>query len=224
MGSRMVIEDGTFLGPIKELWTIGDIQVGKGCTIEPGVFLCGPLVIGDNVTIHPGCIIGQPAETYDPSDADPEQVIRIGDGTTLRENVVVQRGLKNGQGTIICPGSYIMHGCHIAHDVHVHDECTLAPRVVLGGHTVLHERVNMGIGSMTHQWVHVGAWSMVGMGSVVLQNVLPGRTVVGNPAKAIKMNQIGLEKFGVSGMDIENATKCMHQESKPNRGWVEGCR
>jgi len=55
---------------------------------------------------------------------------------------------------------------------------------------------------MTHQKTTIGAYAMIGMGSVVVRDVPVGVKVVGNPARMIGMNEVGLERSGVTSEEL----------------------
>jgi len=44
----------------------------------------------------------------------------------------------------------------------------------------------VGAGALVREGVTVGAWSLIGMGSVVLHDVPPGEVWAGNPARLIR--------------------------------------
>lgn len=174
----------------------GEVEIGSGCEIAHTAIIIGPCKIGNNVKISHYVVIGEDAE-HRKGDTDREQCITIGDDTVIREHAVVQRGLKkHGDaskesryfGTSIGARCYIMHGAHVAHDCQVGDDVTLSPYVVLGGHTVVLDGANLGIGASTHQNTTIGACAMVGMGAVVIRDVATTDKVVGVPAKCIGGN------------------------------------
>jgi len=182
-----------------------DARIGPGVMIGPNAVIFGRVAIHAGAKISSGCIIGEWPEHREigqrPEDyTDPnESWVVIGKDVTLRENVVVQRGLpvsyeqKRVWGTSIEEGAYIMHGAHVAHDCHVGPFATLSPYTVLGGHTLVQEGANLGIHSATHQFSTVGAYAMVGMGAMVVQDVRPFEKVVGVPAKPIGENPLGMK-------------------------------
>lgn len=179
--------------------TFGPVLLGFQVKLHPGSIIIGPAELGDRVEVFPGCIIGCEAESYDRDkrETSRNRPLIIGTGTTLREKVVVQRGIE--RATMIGHDCYIMHGCHIAHDVQLQDYVTMAPGVILGGHTDALIAANMGIGAMTHQWVTIGQGAMVGMGSVVVKDVRPFDKVAGVPARRIGSNrEVALERFGAA--------------------------
>ena len=102
-----------------------------------------------------------------------------------------------GPGTVVCPGVTVQVGASVGshvilnnrmgvgHDSHVGDFAHLTAGH-LGGEAHVEEGAFMGIGSMVLPRVRVGAWAIVGAGAVVLSDVQPGATVVGNPARKIR--------------------------------------
>jgi UDP-N-acetylglucosamine acyltransferase len=175
--------------------TRGRVHIGEGCTIASSAVLVGPLRIGARCRISHGVVIGEDGEHRSRASAG---IITIGDGCTIREHVVIQRGLEGdddrGWGTHVGSGALLMHGCHVAHDCLVGDGVTMSPSVVLGGHTVVGDWATLGIGAATHQRVTIGGLAMVGMGAVVLRDVWPCRTVVGIPARDVGENVVGLAR------------------------------
>lgn len=202
----------------------GEVEMGEGVEIGPYCVVTGPVKLGGFVVLHPGVIIGEPAEAYDPVHLESDNPIEVGKETVLRENVVVQRGLKDGAGTRIGPNCYIMHGTHVAHDVQLEEYVTCAPRVVLGGHTTVMCYAYLGIGAMTHQWVVVGSCAMLGMGAVVTKHIQPGYTVVGVPAKFTCLNTLGLERAGVQKPhydDLSEKNEFIRWKKRETERWRE---
>jgi len=103
-----------------------------------------------------------------------------------------------GCGIIIYPNSSVNYetkindfvtinaGCSIGHNVTIGKFSTLAPGVCLAGFTDIEEKVDIGIGSCSRQKVKIGCGSVIGGQTMLIENVMPGRTVVGVPAKIIK--------------------------------------
>lgn len=78
-------------------------------------------------------------------------------------------------------------GCTIAHDCVLEDFVSLGPSSALAGRVTIREGANLGIGVSVLPGVVIGAWSTVGAGAVVVRDVEPGSTVVGVPARAIRI-------------------------------------
>lgn len=120
------------------------------------------------------------------------------------ENVVVMDDVKMGDGSILSPfvtlTSNIVIGRHfhanlysyVEHDCVIGDYVTFAPGVKCNGNVIVEDYAYLGAGAVIKQGlpsapIVIGRGAVVGMGAVVTKSVLPGQTVVGNPAtKLIK--------------------------------------
>jgi sugar O-acyltransferase (sialic acid O-acetyltransferase NeuD family) len=71
----------------------------------------------------------------------------------------------------------------VSHDCRVGDFSTLSPGVCLNGAVTLGDGVFMGTGSIAIPGVTIGADATVGAGAVVADDVPPGTTAVGVPAR-----------------------------------------
>ena len=102
------------------------------------------------------------------------------DGTIGNAGVVVNRDAKIGRGVILNTL------CSVGHDCHVGDFAQVASGVNLGGGAVIGEGAFLGIGTKVVPQARVGAWTVVGAGSVVL-NDLPDATFChGVPACVVR--------------------------------------
>ncbi len=82
--------------------------------------------------------------------------------------------------------SYVEHDCQIG------DYVTFAPNVHCNGRIVIEDHVYIGAGAIIKdgkpgQPLIIGRGAVVGMGAVVTKNVHPSTTVIGNPARPIKI-------------------------------------
>jgi len=96
----------------------------------------------------------------------------------------------------------MLRGSHLGHDAIVKDKASISCNVMIGGHSEVGEGANLGLGVVVHQWLHVGSYSMVGMGSVVTKNVHPLMLGYGNPFKHAKLNMVGLKRKGLTEEEI----------------------
>lgn len=103
------------------------------------------------------------------------------------------------EGVIISPnctiGSNVRFGSHVyinfmvgvGHDAIFHDFIQVNPGVQIGGFAAIQSKVLIGSGATIREKLTVGEGSTVGSGSVVLANVRPNITVLGNPARKLKL-------------------------------------
>lgn len=113
-------------------------------------------------------------------------------------SVIVMDDVLLGEGACLSPGTILtsniqvgmaLHanlGCFIEHDCKIGNFVTLAPGVRLNGSITVGDRAYIGSGATIRQGLTIGADAVIGMGAVVLEDVAPGRTVVGNPAREIR--------------------------------------
>jgi sugar O-acyltransferase (sialic acid O-acetyltransferase NeuD family) len=109
----------------------------------------------------------------------------------------VGKNVQLGTGIVMAPfssvtcdvkiGNHVSIGAlsNVAHDASVGDWCQISGHCGVNGNASLAEGVFLGSHACVLPGVHVGAWALVGAGSIVLHDVAPGLKVVGNPAVSI---------------------------------------
>src|SRR5210317_1071306 len=90
-----------------------DVEIGPGCWIGPNVVIMNGARIGKNVKVFPGAVIS--GDPQDLKDQGEETVVEIGDDTTIREYVTINKGTKANEKTVIGKNCLIMSYVHIAH-------------------------------------------------------------------------------------------------------------
>jgi UDP-N-acetylglucosamine acyltransferase len=78
----------------------------------------------------------------------------------------------------------------------------MASGVLLGGHVVVGDRANLGLGTVVHQRRVIGPDAMVGMGSVVTRDLPPFARAFGTPARVHGVNAVGMGRQGISTADV----------------------
>jgi UDP-N-acetylglucosamine acyltransferase len=184
-----------------------DVEVGPYAVIGPGVEIgagsrIGPhTVITGDTRIGPNCRIWQFSSIGDaPQDkkysGEPTR-LEIGAGNTIREFCTLNRGTVQGGGvTRIGDDNWIMAYVHIAHDCQIGNRTIFANNAQLAGHVVVGDDAILGGFTVVHQFCRIGAHSITGMGTIVLQDIPPYVTASGNPAKPYGINSEGLRRRG----------------------------
>ncbi|MEW6368644.1 MAG: acetyltransferase [Acidobacteriota bacterium] len=113
-------------------------------------------------------------------DAVIDPTARIGDGTVVFAGAVIQADALVGRHVIVNTAATIDHDCDVGDFAH------LAPGVHLAGGVRVDEGALLGIGAVATPGVKIGAWATVGAGAIVLNDVPPGVTVAGAPAREMK--------------------------------------
>jgi len=178
------------------------VELGEGNYIGPFCYITGDTKIGNNNRFEAYCSIGTPAEHRDYFLSEVGKTV-IQNNNTFREFVTVNAGTEHT--TVLGSDITMLRASHVGHDSVVEDRVTLSCNVLIGGHSYIMKGVNFGLGSICHQFSKIGAYSMVGMGSVVTKtsNIEPGGVYVGSPAKYLKQNAVGLSRNGIDDTILE---------------------
>jgi len=183
---------------------IGDgVEIGAHTRLTAHIYCEGVTVIGENNLFYPYSTVG--VAPQDKKYRGERAETRIGNGNTIREFVTIHRGTQGGGlVTHIGDGNLLMAYVHVAHDVKVGDNTTLANGVTFAGHVVVEDYANIGAHSGVHQFCRVGRHSIIGGYSVVVQDVLPfSNTVSEREIRVFGANRIGMERAGFSSETIE---------------------
>ncbi|MBI2060325.1 MAG: hypothetical protein HYT87_11195 [Nitrospirae bacterium] len=87
---------------------------------------------------------------------------------------------------------------HVAHDCHVGSRVVMANGTALAGHVTLGDGCILGGLVGIHQFVKVGRLAFIGAGAMVAQDVPPFMMAVGDRARLIGVNTLGLERVGLN--------------------------
>jgi len=183
-----------------------DVKLGTGNYIGPYCIIVGDTIIGDNNRFEAYCSIGSPSETVGYFDRYDGKTI-IGNNNIFREYTSVHQG--STKQTIIGNKVIMLRGSHISHDCVIEDKVLLACNSLLGGYTYVMEGCNLGLGTTTHQFSKIGAYCMLGMGTIVTKttNILPGGVYIGSPARRIKQNAVSFTKNKITDTMLEELIK-----------------
>ncbi len=174
-----------------------NVTIGYNNYIGPYCVISSNTVIGDNNRFEGHCSIGSPAESIGYFESQDGNLV-IGNNNIFREFITINAGTT--KTTRVGNNIIMLRGTHVGHDAVIEDKANLSCNTIIGGFTYVMEGVNMGLGTITHQLLKIGAYSMIGMGTIITKksNIKPGGVYVGNPARFIKDNTFGLEKNNVS--------------------------
>ena len=175
-----------------------DVEIGEGCELLSHVVLKGPTTIGANNRVFTFTTLG-----LDPQDLKfkgEKTRLQIGDNNVIRESVTIHRGTPAGGGiTRIGSNCLIMAYAHIAHDCEIADNVIMANAATLAGHVTVEEYAVVGALCPVHQFVRIGAYSYVGGGTTITQDVLPfSLTSAKREVHAFGINSVGLQRKGFS--------------------------
>jgi len=192
IGKNVTIEPFTTIG--------ANVTVGSDTWIGPNVTIMENVKIGKNCKIFPGTVIGAVPQDLK-FDGEDTQVI-IGDGTTLRECVTINRGTKALGYTKVGNNCLIMATSHIAHDCIVGDNVIIANGCGIAGHVEIGDFVVMGGLSAVQQFGKIGKHVMVSGGSLIRKDIPPYVKVAREPIAYAGINSVGLRRRGFTNDKI----------------------
>lgn len=179
-----------------------DVEIGEGTWIGPNVTIMEGARIGKNCKIFPGAVIS--AIPQDLKYEGEKSITVIGDNTTIRECVTVNRGTKWSYKTVVGSNCLLMAYVHIAHDCIVGNNVVLANNVNLAGHIVIEDYVNIGGVVAVQQFLKIGTQSFITGGSLVRKDVPPFVKAAREPLSYAGVNSIGLKRRGYTEEQINN--------------------
>src|SRR5690606_6358309 len=170
----VVIEEGTWIGSNATI--MDGARIGKNCRIFPGAVISG---IPQDLKFE-----------------GEETTTEIGDNTTIRECVTINRGTKDRWKTVIGKNCLIQAYSHIAHDCLVGDNCIFSNSSTLAGHIQVGDYVVLAGMVAVHQFVHIGSHAFVAGGSLVRKDVPPFVKAAREPLAYVGINSVGLRRRG----------------------------
>lgn len=177
-----------------------NVEIGEGTWIGSNVTIMEGARIGKNCKIFPGAVVS--AIPQDLKFNGEETIVKIGDNTTVREFVTINRGTKASYETIVGNNCLLMAYVHIAHDCVVGNNVILANAATLAGHITIDDYAIVGGLSAVHQFCKIGAHTMISGGSLVRKDVPPYTKAAREPLSYVGINSIGLRRRGFTSDQI----------------------
>jgi acyl-[acyl-carrier-protein]-UDP-N-acetylglucosamine O-acyltransferase len=199
-----------------------NVEIGEGTRIGSNVTIMEGARIGKNCTIFPGAVIsGIP---QDLKFRGEDTVAIIGDNTTIRECVTVNRGTAAKGKTVVGSNCLIMAYSHIAHDCVVGDNVIISNATQIAGEVVVDNFAVIGGGTLIHQFCHIGPHVMIQGGALVNKDIPPYVKAAREPIAYAGVNSIGLRRRGFSSeviRDIQEIYRYLYLSGLNNTDAVE---
>ena len=179
-----------------------NVEIGEGTRIGSNVTIMEGARIGKNRTIFPGAVIG--AIPQDLKFRGEDTTAIIGDNTTIREFVTINRGTASKGKTVVGNNCLIMAYSHIAHDCVVGNNVIIANASQLAGEVVVDDYAIIGGGTLVHQFCHLGSHIMIQGGALVNKDIPPYVKAAREPICYAGVNSIGLRRRNFSSETIRD--------------------
>lgn len=194
-----------------------NVVIGEGSWIGSNVTILDGARIGKNVSIFPGAVIsGIP---QDKKFEGEDSVVEIGDNTTIRECVTINRGTVDRMKTKVGKNCWIMAYSHIAHDCIVGDDCIFSNNTTLAGHIEVGDHVTIAGMVAVQQFCTIGKHAFITGGSLVRKDVPPFVKGAREPLSYVGINSIGLRRHGYTSekiREIQDIYRILYQKGYNN--------
>ena len=184
------------------------VRIGKGTKIGPHAVIGDWTEMGENNHIFHQTSVGAPPQ--DLKYRNEECWTRIGNNNVVREFATIHRGTVTGHAeTVVGSNNLFMAYSHVAHDCIIGNGIVMANVATLAGHVTVEDNVILGGLVAVHQFSTVGAYSMIGGGTLIGLDIPPYMiaTQGKRDAKLRGLNLIGLKRRGFSDEAINNLKK-----------------
>jgi UDP-N-acetylglucosamine acyltransferase len=199
-----------------------NVVIGDNCYIYPNVVILNGARIGKNCRIFPGAVIS--AIPQDLKFQGEETTAEIGDNTTIRECVTINRGTLAKGKTVVGSNCLLMAYSHIAHDCLIKDHVILGNTTQLAGEVEVDDYAILSGGSLVHQFSKIGMHSMSQGGSRIGKDIPPYIIVGRDPISYSGINIVGLRRRGFDNEKIsaiQEIYRIMYQSGMNNKEAVK---
>jgi UDP-N-acetylglucosamine acyltransferase len=197
-----------------------DAIIGENVSVGPFVTIDKNVIIGDSTQIYPNAVIFEGARIgrncrifpgavisgipQDLKFAGEETTCEIGENTTIRECVTVNRGTIAKGKTIVGDNCLLMAYSHIAHDCVIKDHVIIGNASQLAGEVEVDDFAILSGGTLVHQFSRIGKHVMIQGGSRLGKDIPPYITAGREPITYSGINVIGLKRRGFTNEQIGN--------------------
>ena len=194
-----------------------NVEIGEGTWVGSNVTIMEGARIGKNCSIYPGSVIS--ANPQDLKFQGEDSLCEIGDNTTIRECVTINRGTKDRGTTKIGSNCLIMAYSHIAHDCFVGNNCIFSNNSTLAGHISVGNHVILAGMTAVHQFCSIGDHAFVAGGSLVRKDIPPFVKAAREPLSYAGVNSVGLRRRGFDSnkiKEIQSIYRILYQKNFNN--------
>jgi acyl-[acyl-carrier-protein]--UDP-N-acetylglucosamine O-acyltransferase len=177
-----------------------DVVIGDDCRIYPHATILEGSRVGKNCNIFPGAVIG--GVPQDLKFAGEKTTAEIGDNTTIRECVTVNRGTVSKGKTVVGSNCLIMAYAHIAHDCYLRDNIIIGNACQVAGEVEIDDYAIISGGALVHQFTRISKHVMIQGGSRIGKDIPPYTLIGRDPIVYCGINIVGLRRRGFTNEQV----------------------
>ncbi len=159
----------------------GDVEIGDDCVIYPYVSVLNGTRMGRGNKIFQNTVLA--AVPQDFSYRGDASTLFIGDGNTIRENVVINRATFTDGKTVIGNNNFLMEGVHLSHDVTVGNHNVFGYGAKIAGDCLVEDHAIFSSSVIVNPGSRIGTMSMVSSGCRISRDVPPYIVAGDNPVR-----------------------------------------
>ena len=181
-----VVPTGTLIGKKKQIPVIGKTgDLEKYIQDESTYIFIGYVgLLNEKKTYEKIVSLNIPREKfydiYDKSAIIPKEYCELGKGLLIAPFVQTSPDVTISDNCILLGNSFVGHDSFLDHFAH------LASNSVVGANVHVGKAVHVGLNATIKEKVHIGDFSLIGAGAVVVKDVPENCIVAGNPAKVLR--------------------------------------
>lgn len=192
LGDNVVVEPFAFIDK--------NVEVGSNTYVMSGASIRSGSRVGDGCRIFPGAVIG--GIPQDLKFRGEDTLVIVGNNTTIRECVTINRGTASKGETLVGSNCLLMAYTHVAHDCIIKDYVIIGNAAQLAGEVEVDHHAILSGGTLVHQFSRIGAHVMI-QGGTRLSKDIPPYVIAGRePVCYSGVNLIGLRRSGFSNEKI----------------------
>ncbi len=198
--STAILEAGAQIGRDVEIGpyaVIGShVMLGDGCKVFGHAMISGHTTLAAGCEVHPFAHIG--GKTQDLKFAGGTPYVQVGERTVMREYVTINCGTTDGEITKIGSDCLLMAYCHVAHGCVFGNHVIVSNGTQFAGEAQVEDYATISGMCGVHQFCRIGCHCMIGVGTLIVQDVAPYMVTSGNPPEIHATNAVGLTRRGFS--------------------------
>ncbi len=182
-----------------------DVEIGDDTWIGSNAVIMSGARIGKSCKIFPGAVIS--AIPQDLKFAGEKTYVEIGNNTTIRECVTVNRGTAARGKTIVGDNCLLMAYSHVGHDCEIGNNVILGNATQIAGEVEIDDFAILSSSVLVHQFSKIGCHVMISGQSKVKKDVPPYVMVAYDPIAYAGLNSVGLRRRQFSSEAISTISE-----------------